>query len=203
MGGVFDGLYSRFILRDFFGKIVPGAIPVMVLYYTLGTNQSFSVKDIPLEVWVLLYGVSWITGFAIQSIGEWLHDHCEKLGIRYHTQQTEELFYDLRIKACASAAPFERQEIERTIVIKEATGNTSIAILVSLIFWMLWILWRILSNELCWRQILWPNGPIFFLLLGGFLSLARMHTECVGRQDKLMERIAAYREKNPFPNEYE
>jgi hypothetical protein len=64
---IFNTFYSKFILRDFFGKIVPGSIllssiatSLMSLTRTLKYMDSMSGW-----MWLFFVGIRWIAGFAV------------------------------------------------------------------------------------------------------------------------------------------
>jgi len=69
---VFDSLYSRFVLRDFFAKIVPGSIfglVIIIVFFDLPITSSV------LSFWYGLFfiGIAWILGIFLQTLGHWLH----------------------------------------------------------------------------------------------------------------------------------
>ena len=70
---LFDALYSRFLLRDLFGKTIPG---LMLLFFagTVSADAESALNffsKLTFFSWLVVIGVGWITGFAIQSAGEW------------------------------------------------------------------------------------------------------------------------------------
>jgi hypothetical protein len=69
----FDAFYQRFLLRDLFAKIVPGlAILFAIGTLIMGFIPVFEkVAQLSLGGWLVLVGFGWITGFAVQSVGEW------------------------------------------------------------------------------------------------------------------------------------
>src|SRR3989338_2411328 len=125
--GLFDALYSRLLLRDVFGKILPGMV---VIFSILASFYSVTqIKTLLLEMnfwlWLILLGAAWISAFAVQSLGEFLKV------IRYHNKNTHKEFYKERYEfnKCVNSSE-ERLQLERLVVIKEACGNGYLALAV-------------------------------------------------------------------------
>ena len=134
LAALFDAFYTRFVLRDLLAKITPGAI-VLVAIFTIfiwqPENVAHYLAGLTFWAWTILLAFSWITGMTIQSIGEFLGM------IRYYPKKDKkdnELdrkeWYKLRVEFSKWATPDEERVDERFIVIKEACGNGSIALLV-------------------------------------------------------------------------
>ena len=68
MGEAIKYLYSQFILRDVLSFITPGAI--VLLSATHVFNKSFESLSIHWLFYVPLFGLAFVTGFAIQCLGE-------------------------------------------------------------------------------------------------------------------------------------
>lgn len=67
-----DSLYSTYLARDFFAKVLPGAIVLLAL-----VEISIGVKDflatferLPFLGSLLIYGLCWAAGFLVQAMGE-------------------------------------------------------------------------------------------------------------------------------------
>jgi hypothetical protein len=118
--GTFDAFYQRFLLRDLFAKIVPGlaslfAIGALILGVIFGGLDKVppeipkKIAELSLGGWLVLIGIGWIAGFAVQSIGEftrliiyypkrtnWLY--CFWAGPKFSDEDSwERLFPDLQI----------------------------------------------------------------------------------------------------------
>jgi hypothetical protein len=68
----FDSFYDKLVLRDLFGKVVPGTaviISIIAAMLTCEEIKDMAVK-LPIMPWVLLLGFSWLIGFVLQYIGE-------------------------------------------------------------------------------------------------------------------------------------
>src|SRR4030042_2781472 len=72
LSNLFSAFYSQFVLRDFFGKIIPGFLLILSIAVSLTSSKE---TDKYLEamsgwMWLMTGGVSWIGGFLVQSFGE-------------------------------------------------------------------------------------------------------------------------------------
>src|SRR5208337_4796393 len=78
--GLFDSLYDKLILRDIFGKVVPGSALVLSIVGSLFGLQAIDriVGKMTLALWIMVVGFAWLIGFALQYWGEkagmlWTH----------------------------------------------------------------------------------------------------------------------------------
>jgi hypothetical protein len=122
-----EALYSRFLLADVFGKIVPGFV---VLYSAVMTFWSSSsalarVNELGSWGWPAVFGLSWALGLALQRVGQRvrLADEFRDLGA----------WYELRARFQRVAQETEIQQISRLLVIREASGNGCTALVASLL----------------------------------------------------------------------
>src|SRR3974390_2048580 len=71
---VFDAFYRHFVLRDLFGKIVPGLIVLAFISALLSDKHELkeAILNLPSAAWIAIVGAGWLAGFAIQSLGEQL-----------------------------------------------------------------------------------------------------------------------------------
>ena len=189
---LFDAFYSRFVLRDLLAKIAPGAIFLIALS-AIVTDSAESIADhlanLSFWAWIILISVSWITGIAIQGIGEKLH-----LIIYYpewkDPDKKEKLdrgaWYKMDIEFSEKASESEKQQVERFVVIKEACGNAYIALSISVILLTLNGLINLLlcRNDLyLWlREVILPLSPVIAITLTFIFFLRYMHYEHVQRQ---------------------
>ena len=91
MEKLIDALYSRLLLRDVFGKIVPGAIVLFTFVITLTSPEAGknTIITLPFGAWVVVFGLAWVVGFAVQSFGEWAFPCGMKL-LRYFPKDVDE-----------------------------------------------------------------------------------------------------------------
>ena len=83
LAGLFEDFYSKFVLRDLFGKITPGGILIFTVVSSHATIDGAISKAAALSflAWVFLLGVAWLMGFAIQSAGELALGRCRPVNI--------------------------------------------------------------------------------------------------------------------------
>lgn len=117
---LFDALYTRFLLRDIFAKIVPGTIVILslsIVQFSITATKEFLLQ-MGIPSWVLFAGLAWITAYAVQSFGE-------KLGLIHQWPKEHdepERRYKLRIRYGELALDHEKRLVERYVIIKEASG---------------------------------------------------------------------------------
>lgn len=195
LDGLFNALYSKLLLRDIFGKIVPGSVVLLAVYVSFFLPKDSlkealdNLQSIPFWIWLFFLGFAWVTAFAVQAIGE-------TTGlIRYHREQSNEEFYAKRHKFNSHATEVERQELERLIVIKEACGNGYLAVSIAILTLLVDKLVDEGLEQFC--QVLKgsPHTIALMVLLTGFLC--RMHFIHVTRQGVYMHAII---NKNTTPN---
>lgn len=138
LSNMFDALYNRFLLRDVFGKVVPGSVGLVSIALGRLAPQEFlsALVGLPSVVWPLLYGAAWIVGFAIQQIPStfcWSHTHTRS---KYGHSELE---YHRHVRAVRGAITqqHDHQQLERFIVIKESCGNAFYALLIAPFLWLL------------------------------------------------------------------
>jgi hypothetical protein len=128
---LFDSFYDHFVLRDFFGKIVPGFVLLSTVLICLFSwiNLYSNINTIPILAWIVIFGFAWIIGFSIQSIGEVF-----KL-IRYYPKNftNDQKYYEFYVDFFDSAKDVEKTRAERLMIIRDACGNAFIAFSISLI----------------------------------------------------------------------
>jgi len=128
-----ESLYTRLVLRDLFGKVLPGSLVLVGAYVAFlsdapsPTRTILRLAEAPFGLWAILVPLAWLTSFAIQAAGELFGL------IRYYPKRVEsqaEVASQLA-EFMSKATPAERQVHERLVVIKEACGNGYLALLVT------------------------------------------------------------------------
>lgn len=181
--GLFDALYSRLLLRDFFGKVVPGTIIILSI-----CAELFSPNDISKFIYnasvfsaLILTGFAWIVAFALQAIGEKTHL------IRYHTYNTDKAFYVRRHEFHVKTNNREHQQLERLAVIKEACGNGYLALGLSVVFLSVQELVSNGCQYVIYKFIHYWPVILFIAVLIAFLAV--MHFIHVRRHDRYMNAL--------------
>jgi hypothetical protein len=183
---LFEAVYSRLILRDIFGKIVPGCLILAAFFVgSRGTAGLLSAANsLSLGVFIVVLGVAWVAGFAVQGLGEtlggFLYDPPE---VHLTSVQRNDLRLEIRRKA-DDGHDLNRQNIERLIVIREACGNSYVALAVLGGVW----LWRYgfdsavsgVSVAIVKSEVL-PRFPLFLLFMSVLMLLRKMHFTHVAR----------------------
>lgn len=69
-----EALYSRFLLVDVFGKIMPGFVVLCSAVMTFWSPGPAVAGLRPLGSWgwAVVVGLSWILGLGVQSLGQWV-----------------------------------------------------------------------------------------------------------------------------------
>lgn len=189
-----DSLYSRLVLRDLFGKIIPGFILLSALLASLEPVAKVDVKDLPWAAWVLAFGFAWITGFGIQSFGEHVTIRGRRLLSYYPDGVTDAQFRE-KLVNFVKLPDYEKykQDHERLVVIKEACANTYLALIFATII-LLMDLGDLLSTFSVFDLIsiaLLDGGLIYFL--------REMHFKHVDRQYVYLEKAIAASTSGPPP----
>lgn len=183
MENLINALYSKLLLRDVFAKITPGAILLLSVWHSFSDfNTIFEFLSKHSNwLWLIYLGVSWLTAFAIQSLGE-------KIGlIRLYTNDINKKDYlDMRYKSDGCPV-LERQQRERFAIIKEACGNGYVAIILSIVVIALDTIITCGFGSVC--NVLKNNWHVVIL---GFILisfLARMHFEMVEKHQEYIKWI--------------
>ena len=141
LAGAIEYLYSKFILRDFAAKIVPGSIVLLGLAVEVSGKQPgwllARVPKVPVVLLAVGLGFVWILGLMTQQMSFmlvwpllWCFTRRRRIPTSRYPFRTE--FVDIVSRRTTAEAVEENraQQLERLVVIKEATGNlaTSMAL---------------------------------------------------------------------------
>lgn len=179
--GVF---YFHFILRDLFGKIVPGFALLSSIGFALSPSKALmAYNELSAGIWIVLLSASWTIGHALQAFGEsrgWILSRPEQ--VHANTALTREMiFFQI-------ATVEEKWIYYRLVSIKEACGNGYLALSLSLLLLAICSLIRALQN----KSILHVEDVLFvvviMILAGGAIWYMRnMHRAHSDRQYKWIE----------------
>ncbi len=159
MGDAIKYLYDKFILRDLFSFITPGAIVILtaiVLFVPQATLLAWS-RYIPWLFYIPLFGIFYVTGFAVQCLGVFLGCiRLHKIEESSITQRFRMLFGKLRSKEDVSKSAREkevdflnatakavwaRQHHERSVILKQMCANNLWAVIIVVFTLLLKLLW--------------------------------------------------------------
>ena len=140
----FEVLYFQFILRDLFGKIVPGFALLLAVAFSLTPSKALAAfNELSAGMWIVLLSASWTIGQALQAFGEsrgWILSRPEQ--VHANTALTREMiFFQI-------ATTEEKWTYDRLGSIKEACGNGYLALSLSVLFFAICSLIRALQNKL-------------------------------------------------------
>jgi hypothetical protein len=197
MEKIFDALYTRLLLRDAFGKVLPGIVWLSAIVgagWGLGMVATLSA-DPSLVRGLLLLGLSWVVGFAVQSAGKMLRPSylrietfppAEFSGNKEFTEQMTEFH---RI-----ATDREAQAHERYAIVKEAAGNMYMAVLLAVMTLTLdWLAEAIFLTQSTYPALMPAAAivvPLAALVLAA-LALRRQHFQASARQAMVIKAVLA------------
>ena len=130
-----DKLYTRYLLRDFVAKILPGLFVLFSAAFSLEhpfAPIAFS-RRLPVWGWLLLLGLAFIAGFSVQAIGEitgWTRIYNDGPS---RDSKAREKAIDRMVKLQQRELPWATQQRERYVVLKEMAGNSSLALIMGII----------------------------------------------------------------------
>lgn len=175
-------------LLDFFGKIVPGIILISSIAFSLIKPSELVISALykfGAYEWITLYAISWTAGFSVQGLGEGIgvirqYPIGKWVGRKGLTIQD---IYVLQFKLeYSSTIPKPcKKKSSRNAVVREATGNGSLSIFLSI------ILLKFVGSDL--------SDEFLFVLLGTGIGLYIMHILAVLREYWYREQLLEYKFK--------
>ena len=178
---IFESFYDKLLLRDLFGKVVPGVLLILaILIAAFGpSGVDIAMSKMTFSLWIILGGFSWLTGFALQYLGEAAKLLRKNPYGNCNPRQTRDSFYPIWAVFQKRATKFEKIHAERLNIIKEACGNAAVSLIagasvVSLSFW-----WH--GNLLSFPEI-----PLLVLISILAFCFWRMHVIHVERYGELV-----------------
>jgi uncharacterized membrane protein YbhN (UPF0104 family) len=195
---VFDAFYDRLLLRDVAGKVVPGCILILTLVASaFGFEAALThLPKVGFTLWVVLFGLAWLVGFALQYVGEsfrLLRTHPRDTDAKHSGESAawndRRSFYPWFAEFCTHATPEQKMSAERINVIREACGNAAVSLFLSCLIFLL-CHWQ--TEDLP----LFPALLIVVITLGVSFSLWRMHVIHVDRYGEFIKRSVNFRKEN-------
>ena len=178
---IFDGLYYRFVLRDFFGKIIPGFILLSSIAISLTSLTDFknNIGLMSYWFWIVSLSISWITGLAIQAIGDYTNL------IKYFPEsETFDTYYDKLLLLNKTIPSIEWQNFERLRLIMESSGYSYISLSISLIFLSIDYLVDNGASNISFNEVF-----VFILFIIFISSLRNMHFIHVNRSHQYLLKL--------------
>lgn len=150
MGDLAKVLYERFFLRDLLGKVAPGYFAMLALFAVVGGDGRATLGvghpgDQGWLLWVSALPAVYMVGLALQVLGEFIGLHSPSPKPRYvcffkatGLWREANADFDDRLAIIRNAAAERltagaREQRERFVVLKEASGNAALSILVVLV----------------------------------------------------------------------
>ena len=195
---LFDAFYSKFVLRDFLAKIVPGSMLVSAIAISL-TSFPFFLNYVSLMsywFWIAGFGIAWIATFAVQSFAE-KYNFIQYYPVMEGLDQKG--FYEKQIKFNQISSISEKQQVERFVVIKEACGNSYVTLSISLLLLMTDGILDTIRNEgliLPWIQNELFQIHVLIVLIGAIYFLRKMHFIHVIRQYEYLLQVIESKNNN-------
>jgi hypothetical protein len=208
---VLNGLYTSFILRDFAGKVVPGAFfafSVLSLFYKPKDIIAY-VSQVPVVALAIWLGFSWTYTLGVQSLAEYIgiwnyfpHDTTGTNAL-HQTPRAKFILDQLRIvDFLRIACPDEKNQYERFVVIKEACGNLFLSISMSIPFWTVIFVRSIASSGFRCIYVVYTLLVVTFTF-GGLFGLYRMNGQHVERQYDYADAVAKKYKSRPCEKDTE
>lgn len=204
LSALFTDLYTKFLLRDIVGKIVPGTLLLGVLLsmFFPATTLFRYARRIPIAGVIVVAGFVWTVTLGFQSLSEWfgIWSYFPAIG-GAKTPSESFAVSTLRIvefQRCAD--DIQKLQYERFVVIKEACGNLLFAMLLAVVPAV--FIWLNARSAALKSYAWWPKlplvivGVIVVLVLTG---LYRMHAQHVDRQFMYADTVAKRQLKPPPP----
>lgn len=135
-------LYEKFFMRDFMGKLGPGAVVLVMVGYLL-CGEGFDISRTPIALlWIAGLPFAYMIGLSIQILSELLGVHSASPRPRYIVffpkQYPENEDLNRRTTLIGKATDTQwtvnaKEQRERFVVLKEASGNMSMAVFIGLV----------------------------------------------------------------------
>ena len=187
-----DSVYSKFVMRDLLSFITPGAAVVGAVSLSIFQPSDIStfLEKASIGVYVLLFGICYMFGFAVQSFGAQMglikfYDpkdipEAAKDNGRMRTREGMEAVWAHLVKFNIVANKESKEQRERLVILKQMSGNCAVAMLIATVLFAIkaiLVLFSItvsLPTDLAWVL------PLLVVTILGFIFLRvghRIHRE--------------------------
>jgi hypothetical protein len=179
---ILDKIYTSFLLRDIFGKIIPGLIFIITLDNLTIEYDFIEISNYENFEWFIILGLSWFVAFAFQSIGgmfHWINQYNKE-------DYDDESWYKAlnKFKKKTRNKSELKNYYERIVVIKEGCGNLSFVMLALVIIAV------VLKIKICIIHVKSLEFWVFSIVIGLIIfGLKRMHNNHVNKQCVYLESV--------------
>jgi hypothetical protein len=200
--GVIKYLYTDFILRDLFSKVVPGSL-IVLGFVTAVTGWPpgdliRGVEQLPVIVIVAGLGLTWSIGFVAQQMSFIvLSPVLERFKQHRHLCIPRSFFRVEFVGLVARRTELsaeQRKSLERLAIIKEATGNLAMAIALLGPLWFLGDKW----NRMPDMHLPWP--PLGGLSFGVVVVLVLLHCDHYCKEIQIQLEMEKLNDARPHGN---
>ena len=191
MDKILDSLYTKLVLRDVLGKMVPGSMLLVTLYMSLLSKSSTlheavqAMGGVPATGWIPVLAAGWLTALALQGLGGWFPKSQYLPYIRYCSAPAPSCrtpddpdgvkkFYRDVVCFEKFATESQRQLFERFTVLHEASGNFQLALVLATVILFVGFRWQDPLRIHEYKDLL-----LYTSLLVAVFGLARMHRACI------------------------
>jgi hypothetical protein len=124
-----DRVYDR-IVRDLFGRVVPGLLLLFALAVTLTSflDVTAALERATWWMWPLAYGAGWLTTLALLELGR----RCS-LVVLAPDPVTDAQYWAAEERFRGGASRRQRAEYERLVTMREAAAAISVSLFMSLL----------------------------------------------------------------------
>jgi hypothetical protein len=184
---IFDAFYSRFVLRDFLAKVIPGLILIFALGSAATTTGFVGIYAIlSFGAWLVLLAVAWVSGFAVQAFGKWL-----RLIKHLPDGVDAKEFWKAELEFYKRLGVVEQRRFELLGVIKQTCGNTFVALLVLLAIFVIdgtadWISSGSTASTTVSFAALYSIFAFIIVVIGLAYLLRGVHNDYVQKQYDFM-----------------
>jgi len=193
MDKLLDSLYTKLVLRDVLGKMVPGSMLLVTLYISLLSKPSNlheavqAMGGVPATGWIPVLAAGWLTALALQGLGGWIPKRQYLPYIRYCSAPAPSCrtpddpdgvkkFYRDVVRFEKFATESQRQLFERFTVLHEASGNFQLALVFATVILFIGFEWQDLLRI---RIHEYKDLLLYPAMLVVVVGLARMHRACI------------------------
>jgi hypothetical protein len=184
-----DSLYTKLVLRDALGKTAPGSMLLVTLYISVLSQAPNlheavqAMRGVPAIDWLPVLAAGWLTALALQALGGQIPERWYLPYIRYCSDPNRKdadvkEFYRGVVHFDKCATEDQRQLFERSVVLHEASGNSSLALVLA-------------AGMLAARFHGWQDLLLYLAMLIVAVGLGLMHRVCIDLKMAVFSEVMA------------